>query len=96
MKTSRGGIFFCLFNSFVLLSVTTSVNATVIIKSLFSSICAALVDDTFVSWMRIHRGKAMITKLVIVNFKMVKKQTYSFTNFDLLVGWNNSGKSTIL
>lgn len=38
----------------------------------------------------------MITKLVIVNFKMVKKQTYSFTNFDLLVGWNNSGKSTIL
>jgi len=38
----------------------------------------------------------MITKLVIKNFKMIKRQPYSFTNFDLLVGWNNSGKSTIL
>ncbi len=38
----------------------------------------------------------MITKLVIRNFKSIKEQTYSFTNFDLLVGQNNCGKSTIL
>lgn len=38
----------------------------------------------------------MITKLVIVSFKRIKNQSYSFTNFDLLVGPNNSGKSTIL
>jgi Fe-S cluster assembly ATPase SufC len=38
----------------------------------------------------------MITKLVIRNFKSIKEETYSFTNFDLLVGPNNSGKSTIL
>lgn len=38
----------------------------------------------------------MITKLVIKNFKSIGEQTYSFTNFDLLVGPNNSGKSTIL
>ncbi len=38
----------------------------------------------------------MITKLDIVNFKRIEKQSYSFTNFDLLVGPNNSGKSTIL
>jgi energy-coupling factor transporter ATP-binding protein EcfA2 len=38
----------------------------------------------------------MITKLVIRNFKRIQDQSYSFTDFDLLVGWNNSGKSTIL
>ena len=38
----------------------------------------------------------MITKLTLRNFKCIKEQTYEFTNFDLLVGWNNCGKSTIL
>jgi hypothetical protein len=38
----------------------------------------------------------MITELVIKNFKSISEQTYSFTDFDLLVGRNNSGKSTIL
>jgi len=42
------------------------------------------------------RGNVMITKLVIKNFKSIKDQPYSFRNFDLLVGGNNSGKSTIL
>ncbi len=38
----------------------------------------------------------MITELVLKNFKSISEQTYSFTDFDLLVGRNNSGKSTIL
>ena len=38
----------------------------------------------------------MITKLTLRNFKSIKEQTYEFTNFDLLVGRNNSGKSTVL
>lgn len=38
----------------------------------------------------------MITKLTLRNFKCIKDQTYEFTNFDLLVGQNNCGKSTIL
>lgn len=38
----------------------------------------------------------MITKLTIKNFKSIKEETYSLTNFDLLVGSNNSGKSTVL
>ncbi len=38
----------------------------------------------------------MITELVLKNFKGVANQTYQFTDFDLLVGRNNSGKSTIL
>lgn len=38
----------------------------------------------------------MITSLKLENFKKIKKETYNFTNFDLLVGRNNSGKSTIL
>lgn len=38
----------------------------------------------------------MITKLVIRNFKRIREETFLFTNFDLLVGSNNSGKSTIL
>jgi len=38
----------------------------------------------------------MITKLVIKNFKRIREETFLFTNFDLLVGSNNSGKSTIL
>ena len=38
----------------------------------------------------------MITRLTLRNFKSVGEQTYDFTNFDLLVGRNNSGKSTIL
>lgn len=38
----------------------------------------------------------MITKLTLRNFKSVGKQSYDFTYFDLLVGRNNSGKSTVL
>jgi len=38
----------------------------------------------------------MITRLTLKNFKSVKEQVYDFTQFDLLVGGNNSGKSTIL
>src|SRR5579863_3408007 len=39
---------------------------------------------------------SMITQLTLRNFKSVGKQTYQFTQFDLLVGRNNSGKSTVL
>ncbi len=38
----------------------------------------------------------MITKLTLKNFKSVGEQSYDFTQFDLLVGRNNSGKSTVL
>lgn len=38
----------------------------------------------------------MITKLVLRNFKSISKQAYDLTDFDLLVGRNNCGKSTIL
>ena len=38
----------------------------------------------------------MITRLTLRNFKSVGEQTYDFTRFDLLVGRNNSGKSTVL
>ena len=38
----------------------------------------------------------MITKLVLKNFKSVAMETFEFTEFDLLVGRNNCGKSTIL
>ncbi|MEI6638103.1 MAG: chromosome segregation protein SMC [Chlorobium sp.] len=38
----------------------------------------------------------MITRLTLRNFKNVGEQTYDFTRFDLLVGRNNSGKSTVL
>jgi len=38
----------------------------------------------------------MITQLTLRNFKSIKEQTYKFTSFDLLVGRNNSGKSTVL
>ena len=38
----------------------------------------------------------MITELTIRNFKSIADETYHFTDFDLLVGRNNSGKSTIL
>lgn len=38
----------------------------------------------------------MITKLTLKNFKSIEEQTYQFAEFDLLVGRNNSGKSTIL
>jgi AAA15 family ATPase/GTPase len=38
----------------------------------------------------------MITSLTIKNFKRIGTETYTFTDFDLLVGRNNSGKSTIL
>lgn len=38
----------------------------------------------------------MITKLTLRNFKSIGEQTYDFTKFDLLVGRNNSGKSTVL
>lgn len=38
----------------------------------------------------------MITRLTLKNFKSVGEQSYDFTPFDLLVGRNNSGKSTVL
>lgn len=38
----------------------------------------------------------MITRLTLRNFKSISKQVYDFTRFDLLVGRNNSGKSTVL
>jgi len=38
----------------------------------------------------------MITRLTLRNFKNVEEQRYDFTRFDLLVGRNNSGKSTVL
>ena len=38
----------------------------------------------------------MITKLTLRNFKSVGEQAYDFRQFDLLVGRNNSGKSTVL
>lgn len=38
----------------------------------------------------------MITRLTLSNFKSVGEQVYDFTQFDLLVGRNNSGKSTVL
>ena len=38
----------------------------------------------------------MITSLTLRNFKSIEEQTYKFGPFDLLVGRNNSGKSTIL
>lgn len=38
----------------------------------------------------------MITKLTLRNFKGIKEQSYLLTNFDLLVGSNNCGKSTVL
>lgn len=43
-----------------------------------------------------RRTEKMITKLVLRNFKSISEQTFEFTNFDLLVGRNNTGKSTIL
>ena len=38
----------------------------------------------------------MITRLTLRNFKSIGEQVYDFTQFDLLVGRNNSGKSTVL
>ena len=38
----------------------------------------------------------MIHRLTLRNFKNIGEQTYDFTQFDLLVGRNNSGKSTVL
>lgn len=38
----------------------------------------------------------MITKLTLRNFKSIREQVYDFARFDLLVGRNNSGKSTVL
>ena len=38
----------------------------------------------------------MITQLVLRNFKRISEQTYEFDHFDLLVGRNDSGKSTVL
>jgi len=35
----------------------------------------------------------MITRLTLRNFKSVGEQVYDFTQFDLLVGRNNSGKN---
>jgi AAA ATPase domain len=38
----------------------------------------------------------MISRLILSNFKTVGHQVYDFEDFDLLVGRNNSGKSTVL
>lgn len=38
----------------------------------------------------------MITRLTVRNFKNIGEQTYDFSKFDLLVGRNNCGKSTVL
>lgn len=38
----------------------------------------------------------MIQRLTLANFIRIRHQTYEFTDFDLLVGQNNSGKSTVL
>lgn len=38
----------------------------------------------------------MIHKVTLRNFKSISEQSYDFTDFDLLVGRNNSGKSTVL
>lgn len=38
----------------------------------------------------------MISRVTIKHFKSIREQTYGFTDFDLLVGRNNSGKSTVL
>ncbi len=38
----------------------------------------------------------MIHKLILKNFKKVKEEEFNFNNFDLIVGANNSGKSTLL
>ncbi|WP_332029948.1 ATP-dependent nuclease [Kaistella sp.] len=38
----------------------------------------------------------MIHKLILKNFKRIKNETFEFNNFDLIVGSNNSGKSTVL
>lgn len=38
----------------------------------------------------------MIKRLTLRNFKSIGEQVYDFTKFDLLVGGNNSGKSTVL
>ncbi len=38
----------------------------------------------------------MISKVVLKNFKKIEKEEFVLTDFDLLVGSNNSGKSTLL
>jgi predicted ATPase len=38
----------------------------------------------------------MIHKLTLRNFKSVGEQVYEFSRFDLIIGRNNSGKSTVL
>jgi AAA15 family ATPase/GTPase len=38
----------------------------------------------------------MIKSVTIKNLKSIENETHSFTGFDLLVGMNNSGKSTVL
>lgn len=38
----------------------------------------------------------MITKLRLKNFKKIQEQEFNFNQFELLVGSNNSGKSTVL
>jgi AAA15 family ATPase/GTPase len=38
----------------------------------------------------------MITKVVLKNFKRIDEQEFLLTDFDLLIGTNNSGNSTLL
>ncbi|MBI5206901.1 MAG: AAA family ATPase, partial [Candidatus Firestonebacteria bacterium] len=43
-----------------------------------------------------YNNTARIKSLTLKNFKSIKEETYEFTDFDLLIGRNNSGKSSIL
>jgi len=52
-------------------------------------------EKVFWSVLTILRG-IMIKSVTIRNFKGIREETYDFTDFDLLVGRNNSGKSTVL
>ncbi len=38
----------------------------------------------------------MINKLILKNFKRIREEVFEFNNFDLIVGANNSGKSTAM
>lgn len=40
--------------------------------------------------------RRMIRKVIIKNFKSIHEQAFEFSSFDLLVGRNNTGKSTVL
>ena len=45
---------------------------------------------------REKRGKKMITKIEIENFKSIEKATVELGKFNVLIGPNNSGKSNFI